>query len=495
MVKVMLIDPGGSFMEDGLGDVLDMPRITPLLGLAYIGTVLAGRGHCVKVLDACAYRLKASDIEEAMREFKPRIVGLSAKTFNVPDAFEAAHIAKSADPGVVVVLGGAHATARPDETLRECADIDVVVRGEGEATFEEIAARVGGSGSLDGVAGITYRRGVDIVRNPDRPLLEDLDGLPYPDWGLYEYGRYGKIYSGRFGRMMRVYPVSGSRGCPFACDFCYPLFGRRIRRRTPENVYGEIERDFRLYGARCFDFTDAFFASDREWVMRLCRLIVEGGLAGRIGWSFENRVDFVDEGLLKAVREAGCHLIFYGIESGDDGLLKSMNKGISTGQIYDAVKKTRDAGISVLGNFMMGHPLETRESLERTVRFAERLRRELKANMYFSFINFYPGTGIERMVEEGVNGARRLHKPCEWGRFTRSRPMVVTGNFSEDDLFRSYAQMLRLYNIPIEGPYDRLSRISHTAVYDFSRSPAKALGKYSKILKRRLSASGGVGAT
>jgi radical SAM superfamily enzyme YgiQ (UPF0313 family) len=231
--------------------------------------------------------------------------------------------------------------------------------------------------------GLVWRDGADIVINPPRPFIADLDDLPLPRHDLLPFDRYRAPLVG--GPYTFIVP---SRGCPAACRFCikHVSYGRSVRFRSPENVLDEIELLVEL-GVRKIHMYADLFTVNRDHVLGICRGITERGLDVR--WTCNSRVDFVDPELLQAMHDAGCWMISWGIESADEAMLKRMNKGITPEKVSRALTWSKEAGIMNWGYFIIGLPGETEASIRKTIDFAKRLPLDL---VLFHIAAPHPGT-------------------------------------------------------------------------------------------------------
>jgi radical SAM superfamily enzyme YgiQ (UPF0313 family) len=373
----------------------------PPLGLGYLAAVLEHDHHQVQILDFSLDPQSSldSDVQQVVA-FDPHLVGITAMTSVYHNALETATLLK-AYLGRPIVLGGPHATMCPERILAEAPVIDYVVRGEGEATIVELIEALGGDRDLGSVNGLTYRRRGEvspssgrgeIVSNPDRELIADLDALPFPARHLFEPKRYGL-------RSPEGHPMAtilSSRGCPYNCSYCFKgIVGRTYRQRSPENIIAELRHIIAEYGIRIFYFIDDLFTIDS----RRLQAITEGLITQKldIRWQCLGRVDRVSGEILRKMYAAGCRRIHYGIESGNQEILQRINKGIKLEQVRDAVRWTKQAGIQAKGYFMLGLPGDTEETMQQTIDLAVEL--DLDEAM-FSLTTPFPGT---RLWDELVN--------------------------------------------------------------------------------------------
>jgi radical SAM superfamily enzyme YgiQ (UPF0313 family) len=358
----------------------------PPLGLGYLAAVLEHNHHQVQILDFSLDPQSSLDSDvQHVNAFNPHLVGITAMTSVYHSALETATLLK-AYLGRPIVLGGPHATMCPERILTESPVIDYVVRGEGEETILELVEALGGDRDLGSVNGLTYRRRGEIVSNPDRELIADLDALPFPARHLFDLNRYGLRTPE--GRPMAT--VLSSRGCPYNCCYCFKgIVGRTYRQRSPENIIAELRHIIAEYGIRDFYFIDDLFTIDS----RRLQAITEGLIAQRLNirWQCLGRVDRVSADILRQMYAAGCRRIHYGIESGNQEILRRINKGIKLEQVREAVRWAKEAGIQAKGYFMLGLPGDTEETMQQTLDLAVEL--DLEEAM-FSLTTPFPGTRL-----------------------------------------------------------------------------------------------------
>jgi radical SAM superfamily enzyme YgiQ (UPF0313 family) len=375
-------------------------NLVPPLGLAYLAAVLEKEGLDVRITDG-SRGLSMAEVLAELKAYDPNIVGISCTTPTFLDAIELAETVRGTFPKAIIVLGGAHVTAIPQEAMLEEV-FDVGVISEGEMTFLELVEGIEDKGSQEAVDlgqinGLAYREGGRVVLTPPRDRIKDLDSLPHPARHLLpplsEYRPTPASY-----RKLPAAVMMTSRGCPYGCTFCdRGVFGNYVRAHSPERVLAEIEELLGRYGAREIRFFDDTFTINRKKVEKICEMIIERGL--RFPWTCLTRVNTVDKGLLRLMKEAGCWQVLFGLESGDPRMLDNLNKGSSVEQNSQAVQLALEAGLGVRGDFIIGTPGETMESLENTLDFTKRSGLD-----YAHFNKFvpYPGTELyERLVSEG----------------------------------------------------------------------------------------------
>ncbi len=361
------------------------------LGMLYIAAVLGKAGHEVRFFNGAF--LTQEEILRRVAEFDPRFAGIYSTTFGWYKAMQTAEAVKRLNPEIFTCAGGPYPIAMQEQCLRECAHFDAVGTGEGEITVPEMVGRLEVGQGLEGVLGMAFRRGDEIVKNPPRPLIEDLDALPFPARELLGQADRHLPPPGTY-RRKPVTVLLTARGCDRKCLFCFQIDrGRRagvrgVRFRSIENVLAEIEHCIAL-GYREIKFLDDTLVADYERALRLAREIKARGLD--FSWFASACVNQVDEPLLRAFKEAGCWAILFGGESGEQENLNAVRKGSTLDHTRAAVRAAKAVGLRVSMPFMFGIPGETYEDGLKTIEFALALDPDL-AN--FHAVTPFPGTDL-----------------------------------------------------------------------------------------------------
>ncbi|MHA3963202.1 MAG: B12-binding domain-containing radical SAM protein [Candidatus Thorarchaeota archaeon SMTZ1-45] len=413
-------------------DIRDSFNYTsPPLGLGYIASYLRETGdHQVKIHDGLLQHSRASDFAETLTSFSPDVVGISGQTTpSIYDVYRTAKAVKKHDPATLVVVGGAHVTFQDEQVLKDCPEIDVVVRGEGEVTMKMLLDEISENRCNVRVEGTTTRLGTSILRNPDRPYIANLNSLPFPAYDLLNLTSY-------FPRGKRIAPMITSRGCPYQCTFCSSsrITGKRWRGRSAENVVREIELLQERYGVRDVTFLDDLFTFDHQRVEEICSLIIKD--VDNIGWTCSSRADIMTRHpeIADWLKDSGCHTLYIGAESGSQRILDKIKKGIRISQIINAVKRAKAVGLEVVLSFILGIPGETQEDIRSTIDFACRLDPDLAQ---FTICTPYPGTPMyEEAIENGW-----LSVP-DWSLFTVLEPIMdlpgLSRKWIKQQLTRAY---------------------------------------------------------
>ncbi len=363
------------------------------LGTLYVGAALLQAGHEVKFLNGAF--LNHGEILSEVWAYEPEFVGLYATTFGWKKAMGTAEDIKTRLPQAFVTAGGPYPIAMGKSCFNESRGIDAVVTGEAEVTLVEILKRLELGLDLHGLAGVVFRKGSEVINNPPRGLIADLDAIPFPARHLMgEMNHY--IPPPATYRRAPVAVMMTSRGCNRKCIFCFQMDKTResgIRYRSVANVLEEIEHCLGQ-GYREIKFIDETFAADYDRAMDLVRKIKARRLD--FTWFASACVNQVDGPLLQAFKDAGCWAILMGAESGVQKNLNTLRKGIRLDEIRTAVRSAKKAGLKVFTPFLFGIPGETFEEGLQTIEFACELDPHV-AN--FHALTPFPGTELFDNIE------------------------------------------------------------------------------------------------
>jgi len=457
MNKILLINPPWNrlFGESAL--------IFPL-GLSYIAGVLEEHGFDVSVYNADFvagrgrplgrwYRSRATkyndylhilndinhplwqEIEAVISQQSPDIVGISVTTPKYGSALNVGKLVKKIDPDIPVVFGGVHPTTLPEETLKN-KEVDIVVRGEGEYTFLDLVENVD---KLHNVPGISYKERGKIIHNIDRPLIQNLDELPFPAKHLWlEKDKYSPESFGE---------ISASRGCPYKCIFCasHLLWTRKVRYRSPENVVNEIKHTQETFGTYLFRFADDSFNLNKKFVEDFCNLLIEEKVD--IAWKCGVRAELIYDDLIKKMKSAGCKMVLMGIESGNNDTLKKIKKGITIEQVKNADKVLKANKMRSVHYFML-FPWETKEEIDNTISVIKELYADTTV---ISVAVPFPGTELYDMCKsEG-----RLPREIDWATFFPQSPdmLSLNKNFTTEEFLQLIKEVER-----VVGGYNKKKR-------------------------------------
>ncbi|MBI2846619.1 MAG: radical SAM protein [Chloroflexi bacterium] len=395
--------------------------------MAYATGVLERNGFDTCLIDAPAMGISFADVLEQAKKFQPQLIVVDTSTPSIYNDVDVAIGLKDSLNHAFLVLVGTHPSALPEETLALSDKIDAVAKGEYDYTIRDLAFCLSKEGDLSGVDGIVFRENGKFVRNKARALIENLDELPFVS-EVYKRHLDVRDYFFAASDYPMVMVITG-RGCPYRCFFCvYPqtFHSRRYRLRSPANVADEFEYIVANFPeVREIGIEDDTFTANKKRAQEICELIIERKI--KIKWYCNVRVN-LDLETMSLMKKAGCKLVTVGFESADQNVLNEMHKGITAKQIRQFVEDAEKAGLLVHGCFMAGNPGETRETLEKTLKFAKELNCD---TMQFYPLLVYPGT-----------------EAYEWA---KKNNYLITTDFSQwstEDI--SYNYLLNLPGLPRE---------------------------------------------
>lgn len=387
-------------------------EVFPNIGLGHVAGAAASAGHEVLCLDPIVDGSSCRSLAKKVRQYRPEVVGFSCYTQDIDNASVAAEAIKADMPETFIVVGGYHPSAVPVQTIEQYPCFDAVVYGEGELSIVELLRVLENGGDLASVKGLCFRSQGTAVANPPRPQVPDLDALPFPLFDGLPLSAYNRFYSWVKGISI---PICTARGCPYSCTFCYRLHGSTVRARSADNVLDEMEHDIARYGAKNIFFVDETFTLNKDRTARLCEAILGRGLQRKVRWLCCSRVDAVTYELLKLMKEAGCALISFGIESGNQDTLERCRKKILLDQVKTTLEWCRKCGIATATAFIIGHPGETEDKINQTINFAVKVK---PTYCNFCIMTPFPGTEIAAMAERGEGGLVLLSR--DWRTYGKS---------------------------------------------------------------------------
>lgn len=345
----------------------------------------------VRLIDEQIDFIEPSDLKESILSLEPpRIIGLSVLTVNSKRAYELSELIKKIDTKALVVLGGIHPTVLPDEALSH-AGVDVVVRGEGERTFEELVHLVINEKDYTRIQGVSFRENGKIIHNHSRPMIDNLDEIPPFPYYLFEknknrYFPFGSIFT--------------SRGCPYDCIFCSSrsISGKKYRHFSIERVISEITTLADKYGQRIIFMVDDNIGADHKHFLDLLSAIIEKGLHKRVCFQGSMRGDNLSEEILDKAKAANFKMISFGLETGSESLMEIINKGETVKEVVEAIRNTDKKGIAAATTVIFGLPTETRKDRWDTMKLVRSLP---LSSVRFNTLTPYPGTPVyEKLKRE-----------------------------------------------------------------------------------------------
>ncbi|MFH1404075.1 MAG: radical SAM protein [Candidatus Altiarchaeota archaeon] len=388
------------------------------LGLAYLSAVLKGEGFSVRGYDFCTGFTSMYDALQEISKHNPRVVGVSLNSMGLRFAHIFFKSIRERMPDVITIAGGPHVTVDPEVIFD--LGVDYGLRGESEEDLVKLCGNVLRGEAFGERGGVFSGKDREDVGCPS--IIRNIDDIPFPDRGLFDDSAY------KFQSMVL------SRGCPFQCSYC-GMAGTEFRQRGLDNVMDEM-KTLASKGFASVEFADDVFTLDKDYVIRLCERMMEGKLG--FTWSCTTRTDLVDEELLKAMRDAGCRYISFGVESGVEHIRYSLGKKIPNETYSDIFSECRRIGIKTRAYGMLGHPGETLKDMEDTIAFINSLNPN---NVLYTPTIIFPGT---RLMEYCVRN--NIIEPDAWRQYMnglRTRPIFIPEGISPETLEKT---IWRAYN-------------------------------------------------
>jgi len=404
-------------------------HIQPSIGLGYLATSLRSN-HEVKILDCVKDNIRLQALPQHIRDFKPDILGIQCYTFDLDFVKRAFGAAKEVKSDIVNIVGGPHPSAVPIETMNSLGEfVDFAFQGEAELGLPLLLGKIekGNNHNLADIPGLVWRDEEGSIVTNDKVYTDNLDALGLPAWDLIHPERYPEAQHGAFFKKFPIAPIMITRGCPFSCTFCAGnlISGKKIRKRSIENVLAEIRLLYDEYGIREFHIVDDNFTADKEYAKALMARLIDLRLDISLSTPNGVRIDSLDEELLRLLKTAGLYVISLGIESGSDRVLGLMKKNLTVSKIRKAVSMIRGFNIEIAGFFIIGFPTETIADIRDTLRLS--LELDLIRANFFSYLPF-PGTESYTQLEKNGELAN-----VNWDRFYfMSAPYVPKGLTREE---------------------------------------------------------------
>lgn len=338
----------------------------------------------IDIVDEQIQPLNNNDLSDLITSLqKPRIIGISVLTLNCSRAYELANNIKKIDSDTTVILGGIHPTVLPEEVLAKNS-VDIVVRGEGEETFKELVQLILDKKDYNIIPGISYRQNEKYIHNPDRPLIQNLDLIPQFPYHMFE--KYLDKYPNFSG-------IFGSRGCPYNCTFCSSrsISGKKYRHHSVERIIHEIKTLVFKYNQKSIFFMDDNISVDKKHFKEICETIIKEGLHRNVFFHGSLRGDNASDDILDMAYKSNFRILYYGLETGSEKLMKIINKGEIVADVEDAIRRSVKKGFSVGTTIIFGLPTETRKDRYDTIKLVKSLP---LSSVRFNTLTPYPGTPV-----------------------------------------------------------------------------------------------------
>lgn len=453
-------------------------NIVPPLGILYIASVLELMGHEAQVFDIDP---DIFDPVNEIKSFNPQMIGMSCYTNTYKKALRLNEVLKREFSEAVFVSGGVHATAKPLETMADLRP-DYLVYAEGERVMTQLVSMLdtGSEEDLENINGLYYWKDGQIKSNGPPDLIDDLDSIPFPARHLMSFDSYlvppGMIRGFVKGRVTTIFT---SRGCPYPCTYCASsnVQGKKVRRRSPDNVIRELKILVNDYDLNGFYICDDLVTEDHDWILEFSEKLQTKKLD--LVWACQSRVDTLDDEMLCAMKVSGCVQIDFGVESGSDKTLKTMKKSTSVEAARRVFSMTKNSGIRSCATFIIGFPNETEQDMEETFNFAKEIRADYTA---FYFLTPYPGTPIYHTAVENnwldpkiANSEKFTHRqvdlPLMAIEHTPERLAAIRRRFQNYFFFRNYFRWQNLgFYISVIGILLRKPRATALCIASFLKT-------------------------
>lgn len=453
----MFINPNHILLlrpPDPLQDAALLSHTRPM-NLAYLASTLRSAGFNVTIVDYETTTYSKQHLQNILQTICPAVTGITCTTPTVNSAAQLAAAIKSYAPEIATIIGGAHASALPKQTMQEFPVFDYLVFGEGEITLRELCLRLRDGGRDQTIDGIVYRENGTVTATKSRQLITDLDSIPYPSRDLIDYATQAGHSSRGFSNKLLSTELFTSRGCPVGCSFCaiQATFGRSVRFRDPACIEEEVRHMVREQHFNHVVIADDTFTLVPDRAAAISEILHRSGINS---WNCDTRVTAVSLELLKTMKRCGCEKVAFGVESGSQRILDRIGKGITVDQVRNAVSWAKQSGIThIEGNFIIGcDPSETEEDLEET--------RKLITMLPWTFVSVavivpYPGTPVrEQMLAAGL-----IDSDVGWDDYVifGKRPGWHTEHFTTDELLQHQRTLTRSFYLRPAYILSRLASI------------------------------------
>ena len=462
--------------------ITEMPYSIAVLA----GVLREGGFNIFTVINTFRYPLETEDFVAIAKKNNIRIVGISMLTFQVLKTFKLIRAFKK--EGMIVVVGGAHATDCPEEIVSNGADI--VVRNEGEVTLRELSNywKEEGKVSLNQISGLTFRdKTGEIISTPSRERIQNLAEIPLPYYDCFDLNTF-KQPNGLIKGFQRIYT---SRGCPGHCTFCdWKVFGQTVSYFPTSLLIDQIKKGVNEYGITSFTIADDCFTINRKHVYAFCEEIVK--IRPSVIWQSSTRANLVDREMLSIMKDAGCYLISFGLESGDPESLRKMHKGVKLKDNIESPKIAHEVGLEVYANLMSGFPWETVESIENNIKLIREIWNEVFIFQVSGSLIPFPGSKIYEEFVDKYNFGEYWTKPKyqDYGIQTYQNSLnpykvstfyqrnMFDDSYIQEDIFFNYSKE---YKLKIKEMVFEIGRHNIEAMFPNSPLRQRFIKLFSKI--------------
>lgn len=448
MKKIIFINPPLT-LQDRYSSFDLGGTVMPPMGLANLAAITRKYGYDTSIIDGEILRLSYDEIYEIIKREKPDYIGLTAVTLSICKAARIAELVKVNFPNIITIIGGPHITAVPEKTFEIFKYFDIAVLGEGDITIIELLDALENNKSLKTIKGLMFRDNEKLFFTENRELITDLDTLPLPAWDLLP--DIGKVYSppiNAFNKFPVGYLVT-SRGCYGRCAFCSrAVYKDKVRFHSAEYIVEMIKDLIKKYNVKEILFDDDEFLVDKSRIKKLAQLFKDQKI--NISWSCLSRIPTVNQEILEIIKKMGCWQISFGIESGNQEVLKFLKKATTLEQIEKVLTLTKNSGIKTKGFFMIGHPIDTHQTINDTINFAIKIKLD---DLQSSVFTPLPGSEIYEI-------AHKYGKfDNDWEKMNYWNILFIPNNLTANDLRNSQKKLFRKFYFRPKIIFTQLMRI------------------------------------
>ena len=439
MAQIVFIN-APSFLKQRYDEFAPAGAYAPPLGLACISSALRLEGFEPKIIDPAPFEYDYDTTVELAISHDPDYIGFTAVTAGIYEAAEIANRIKKKNSKIKTIIGGVHLTATPEETMTRFPCFDIGVIGEGEVTSVELFKTLEDGSNLDDVHGLILRENNNLYRTEKREFIKDINTLPMPAWDLLPplAKNYGLALV--WALKQPGLTVVTSRGCVGYCTFCdKSMFGRKYRALSVDNILKMVKDLHYNHGIKDFAFQEDDFVTHKRRLREFCEKLKNEKL--NVVWSSTARVNEVNPEILKMMKEAGCWQVYYGIESGCQEILDFFKKNITLDKIQQAAAWTREAGIECAAAVMIGMALESKETIERSIKFFRETHFDLLVLSKFTPL---PGSQFYKIAREYGSLID------DWRLMSTKNTVFIPNGLTKEDMDRYHRRLLKkLYLRPI----------------------------------------------
>ena len=431
--RIVLIEPPVS-LEEIYGGLSKVGAVAPPLNLLLLAAIIREKGYEPYIFDCPAQGIGYQEIVKRLTILQPKFVGLTAMTPHIIQAAKVIRVIKEQLPQITILLGGAHISAVPEQTMDRFQEVDVGFVGDADHSLPEYLETVNCGGKANTVEGTISREKGVLINTGQRMERIKLDTLPMYAWDLLE--GFPQVYRPPLFSVHHspATPILTSRGCPGKCIFCYSGSHATISTHSPEYILKMLKKLKELYGMREFMIYDDNFVMFRKNLNDLLNRLIEERL--ELSWSCNARVDMVNEEMLNLMAKAGCWQISYGIETGNQAILKALKKNITKVQVQKTIELTHKAGIRSVGYFMIGHFGETLQTIEETIQFACGLQLD---DFRMSFFTPLPGTAASLVADQFGEFDH------DWSKMNLFSPVFIPRGLSREQLIKGQKRAIQRF--------------------------------------------------